>query len=506
MPVNSLRDFLAKLSERGELFRVRKEVDPTTFEVPAIIRHVEEERGQAVFFERLKGYDVAIASNVYGSVSRCAMALDLEPSQREIELYKNDSRGSGVGMAGCTRRSYRLDAYERACIVKMRMALENALERSGEFPIKTVSSSPFKQVILKNGVDILKTIPIIWHCAEDAGPFITAGVWITKDPETGRYGMEIFRSQVTPETYGPNRMGALFSVHSDTHDRLLRYEMRDEPMQAAVVIAAEPAVQMCAAYAAPRGVDEFELAGALKGSSIEMVKCETVDLLVPASAEIVIEGVVLPNVRMAEGPMAEFTDYYREERAPKPVFEARAITYRERPIYHTIMSGMSDEHRTLSALVGWGWERRVLEKLRKEFPTVKAVANNLGSDLFHLVVSMKKLREGDDRRLLYYIMGLDISVFYKYVTIVDDDIDVYNPDQVEWARCMRAGTPDSYVIFPDMYTHNLDPMGRLTGPPAHQRLTVTKLGILATHRVGEVYRRPGPPDEVLQSIRLEDYE
>jgi len=109
MPVNSLRDFLAKLSERGELFRVRKEVDPTTFEVPAIIRHVEEERGQAVFFERLKGYDVAIASNVYGSVSRCAMALDLEPSQREIELYKNDSRGSGVGMAGCTRRSYSQD-------------------------------------------------------------------------------------------------------------------------------------------------------------------------------------------------------------------------------------------------------------------------------------------------------------------------------------------------------------------------------------------------------------
>lgn len=113
---------------------------------------------------------------------------------------------------------------------------------------------------------------------------------------------------------------------------------------------------------------------------------------VPATAEIVGEGVVLPNVRAAEGPMAEFTDY-REERALKPVFEARAITFRNRPIYHSIMSGMSDEHRTLAAMVGWGWERRVLEKLRKEFPTVKAVANNLGSDLFSCLDE-----EGEGRR------------------------------------------------------------------------------------------------------------
>ncbi|MEM1944544.1 MAG: UbiD family decarboxylase [Nitrososphaerota archaeon] len=504
MAISSVRELLGKLEERGEVFRVRREADPRTFEVPAIIRRVEE-AGRAVFFEKLKGYDMSLVSNLYGSVSRCALALGVEPTPEEVRRYRNDSRGSGAGMAGCTRYSYRMTDYERACVIKLRNALEEAIGRASEYPIRTVSSSPIKQVILKNGVDILRTLPVLWHCAEDAGPFVTAGVWITKDPDTGRYGVGIFRGQVTPESYGPNRMGALFSVHSDTHNRLLRYESRGEPMEAAVVFAAEPAVQMSAAYAAPSGVDEFEIAGALRGSPLEMVRCETVDLLVPASAEIVVEGVVLPNVRAAEGPMAEFTDYYREERAPKPVFEARAITFRNRPIYHSIMSGMSDEHRTLAAMVGWGWERRVLEKLRKEFPTVKAVANNLGSDLFHLVVSMRKEREGDERRLLYYIMGLDISVFYKYITIVDDDIDVYNPDQVEWARCMRAGTADSYIVFQDMYTHNLDPMGRMTGPPAHQRLTVTKLGILATHKVGERYRRPGPPDEVLRSIKLEDY-
>ncbi|GBC68824.1 3-octaprenyl-4-hydroxybenzoate carboxy-lyase [archaeon HR01] len=505
MSISSVRELLEELDKRGDVFRVKREVDPRSFQVPAIVRRVEEETGQAVYFERLKGYGMSLASNLYGSVSRCALALGIEPTAEEVARYRNDSRGSGAGMAGCTRYSFGMTDYERACVIKLRNAFEEGLKRASEFPVKTVSYSPIKEVILREDVDILKTIPVIWHCAEDAGPFFTSGIWITKDPDTGQYGMGIFRSQVTPESYGPNRAGVLFSVHSDTYGRLLRYESRGEPMEAAVVFASEPAVQLSAAFAAPKGVDEFELAGALKGSPVEMVKCETVDLLVPANAEIVVEGVVLPNVRMAEGPMAEFTDYYREEKAPKPVFEARAITFRRNPIYHTIMSGMSDEHRTLSAIVGWGWERRVLEKLRKEFPTVKAVANNLGSDLFHLVVSMRKEREGDDKRLLHYIMGLDISVFYKYVTIVDDDIDVYNPDQVEWARCMRAGTPDSYIIFHDMHTHNLDPMGRISGPPAQQRLTVTKLGILATHKVGERYRRPGPPDDVLEAVRLKDY-
>jgi 2,5-furandicarboxylate decarboxylase 1 len=118
---------------------------------------------------------------------------------------------------------------------------------------------------------------------------------------------------------------------------------------------------------------------------------------------------------------------------------------------------------------------------------------------------LEKKREGDDLRLLYYIMGLDISVFAKYVTIVDEDIDVRNPDQVEWARCMRAGEPDDFIMFNQLRTHNLDPMGVLADPPAHQRLVTSKLGILATQKVGDKYRRPGPPDEVLNKIKLEDY-
>lgn len=494
------------MEEKQELVRIPREVDPRNFELSAVIRKVEEETGKAVLFEKVRGFPgKRVMANLYGTMYRIALGLNLEPTQEESKTLSRLSRGSPGGMAGCTRKSYLMDERERASAVKVHDAITHAEINRGKYPTKQVKTSPVKDVVVKSDVNISKTLPVVWHCVEDRGPFITPGVWVSKDPDTGAYGIGVFRAQVTPDTYGPNRTGALFSAHSDTLKRLLRYEERNEAMPIAICIGAEPVIQVAAVYAAATGVEELPIAGALKGQGIEMVPCETIDLMVPANCEAVLEGKMLANMRHEEGPMAEFTDYCREERAPKPVFECSAITHRSDLIYHTLMSGMSDEHRTLSIVVGWGWEGRVLQDLRREFPTVKAVANSAGSDLFHLIVSMEKKREGDDRRLLYYIMGLDIAVLYKYVTIVDDDIDVYNPDQVEWARCMRAGEPDDFVAFSQMYTHNLDPMGIMSGPPAHQRLLTSKLGILATQKVGDRYRRPGPPDEVLEKVKLQDY-
>ena len=502
----STLEFLEILEEKNEIVRVGKEVDPHNFELPAVIRKVEEDLGKAVLFERVKNFPkMRVMANLYGSMYRIAIGLGIEPDQSEIITLSRLSRSSAGGMAGCTRKSYLMDDRERASAVKVHDAIFRAeAERSG-YPVNVVKTSPVKDVIIKSDINISKTIPIIWHCKEDRGPFMTPGVWITRDPDTKEYGMGVFRGQVTPETYGPNKTGALFSAHSDTLKRLLRAEEKNEDMPIAICFGVEPVIQIASVYAAMTGIDEFKVAGALRGRGVEMVRCETIDLMIPANCEVALEGKILSNVRHEEGPMAKFTDYCREERAPKPVFECTAITHSRDAIYQTLMSGMSDEHRTLSIIVGWGWEGRVITKLRQEFPTVKDVAFNAGSDLFHLVVSLEKKREGDDLRLLYYIMGLDISVFAKYVTIVDEDIDVRNPDQVEWARCMRAGEPDDFIIFNQLRTHNLDPMGVMAGPPAHQRLVTSKLGILATQDVGDKYRRPGPPDEVLNDIKLEDY-
>jgi 2,5-furandicarboxylate decarboxylase 1 len=500
------REFLKLLEEKNELVRVNREVDSRNFELPAVIRKVEEDFGKAVIFENVKDFPgISVMANVYGSMHRIALGLGLDPSTAEVKSLSRLSRSGAGGMAGCTRKSFLMNEMERASAVKVHDAIFAAEKNRKSYPMQNAKSSPAKEIVIKSEINISKTLPIVWHCMEDRGPFITPGVWVSKDPDTGQYGMGVFRGQVTPDTYGPNRTGALFSAHSDTLKRLLRYEEKGEDMPIAICFSVEPAIQVAAVYAAMTGIDEFQVAGALNGRGIEMVGCDTIDLMVPASSEIVLEGRMIANMRHEEGPMAEFTDYCREERAPKPVFECSAITHRRNPIYHTLMTGMSDEHRTLSVVVGWGWEGRVLEKLKQEFPTVKDVAFNAGSDLFHLVVSMDKKREGDDLRLLYYIFGLDISVFAKYVTIVDEDIDVHNPDQVEWARCMRAGEPNSFVVTLPIRTHNLDPMGVMTGPPAHQRLVTTKLGIIATQKVGDKFRRPGPPDEVLNKLRIEDY-
>ncbi len=500
------REFLAALETADQLIRIRREVGPRSFELPAVVRKAEEELDKAVLFERVAGYPgTRVMANLYGSLYRIALGLGLAPTPEECRTLGRLSRGGPGGMAGCTRASYLMTERDRAAAVKIKDALARAQAEAARWAPEGVASSPVQDVVVTRDVDIAGRLPVVWHCREDRGPFITPAVWVTRDPDTGAYGMGVFRGQVTPETYGPNRLGALFSAHSDTLKRLLRSEEQGRDLPVAIVIGPEPAAQLAAVYAVPTGVDEFGVASALRGAPLPVVPCKTIDLSVPANAEIVLEGRVLAGARLEEGPMAEFTDYYREERAPKPVVEVSAITHRRDPIYHTLMSGMSDEHRTLSAVVGWGWEGRVLQKLRQEFPTVRAVANNVGSDLFHLVVSMKKQREGDDRRLLHYVMGLEISVFYKYVTIVDDDIDVCNPDQVEWARCMRTGRPDDFVVFHEAYTHNLDPMGVMLGPPAHQRLVTAKLGILATRPIGEPYRRPGPPEEVLEKVRLDEY-
>lgn len=498
--MNDVREFLSVLEEKGELVRIKQKVDPRNFELSAVIRQVEDTTGQAVLFENVDGYKVRVMSNLYGSLYRRALALGLEPTPDEIKRYRSDSRGSGAAMAGFTKRSFALTERDRASAIKLREAVERAEQHHGKFKTKTVSSSPVKEIVIQDCVDMLRTIPVVRHCVEDAGPFMTAGVGITKDPYTGTYNMGIFRNQTTHEDH-PNRVGIIFSVHSDTYRHLMEYEKQDKAMEIAMVFGSEPAVQTAAAYSAIKGVSELELAGAMKGSPIEMVKCETIDLQVPANAEIVLEGQVVPHLRLPEGPMAEFADYCREETSAKPVFEVKAITMRKDAIYHTIMSGMSAEHTTLAMMVGWGWEKRLLTKLRKEFPTVKAVSFNQGSVLFHIVVSLEKRGEGDDRRLLFYIMSLDEAVFAKYVTIVDDDIDVYNADQVEWARCTRAGRPEDYVIFTGMQTHNLDPMGIVTGPPTNLYLTVSKLGILATWKGKERYKRPGPPPDILDRAK-----
>ncbi|MDP2725984.1 MAG: UbiD family decarboxylase, partial [Dehalococcoidia bacterium] len=263
----------------------------------------------------------------------------------------------------------------------------------------------------------------------------------------------------------------------------------------ALCIGLNPFYEICANYTSPHLItgqkySEFDIAGAWMGRPLELVKCETVDLQVPADTEIVIEGYIPPGGRIHEGPMGEYTDYYAYQ-GPTPYIQVTAITMRKNPIYHTLICGHTQEDLYLGALSSLGNEQKANKRVKAAFPNVKAVANHAGSFGFHLVVSMKQRFAGEDRLLLHYMFATSLN---KYITIVDEDIDPYNPEQVEWARAMRAGrNPDDFVV---VRTHTFE-----MDPDSDEKHEVSRLGVLATLPFGEKFVKPGPPMAMQEAMR-----
>jgi UbiD family decarboxylase len=208
---------------------------------------------------------------------------------------------------------------------------------------------------------------------------------------------------------------------------------------------------------------------------------------------VVIEGRIPldKNEKILEGPMAEYTDTYASNE-PQPFIQVTAITHRKDALFHVLLSGRSREHATGGMFVGLGWADYFLTRVRGVFPSVKDASLLAGSHGCHLVVCLEQRYNGEDKQLLHYLMG---TTRYKFITIVDEDIDPHNCEEVEWARNMRAGkNPDDYVIVPKSRAYDLDPC-------KDEEDKVSRLGILATLPFGEKYVRTGPPPEWLEKTR-----
>lgn len=443
MPFRDLREFLALLEERGSLLRVRKPVDPR-FEIAAYIRKTSDRRGPAIFFEKVKGFDIPVVGGVFATRERAFLALETTP-----ETY----------------------------VDKFLSAVEHLV------PPKLVSSGPCKEVIhAGNDVD-LRRFPIPTFSQRDTAPYITLGIAITKDPETGRKNTSIYRMQVK----GPRRLGIMVQ---QLYRQLLRAEARGEGLPIAIAIGTDPVIPIATQWQAPYGTDEMELAGALRGQPVEVVKAETVDLEVPATAEIVIEGTVLPDVREEEGPFGEVTGYYTPA-TPKPVIEVSAITHRKNPIYQAALTGMpTTENHILKQIpmeATYYWE------LRRQHPGVTAVhfppAGGVG---FIAVIGMKQVREFEARNVMATMFGTRRN---KIVIVVDDDIDIYDMEKVMWAVATRCRPEEDIVIFPRLAGSALDPSSKKAGP-------ASGLGIDATRPFGEPFPEvvtvPGVEDVSLE--------
>ena len=292
MPFKDLREFLNLLEEKGELLKTKKPVD-VKFEISSYIRKTSDQHGPALLFENVKNFTMPVVGGVFATRERAFLALESSPQD-----YVN----------------------------RFEHALDHVL------PPKLVSSAPCKDVI-HTGKDVdLTRLPIPTFSEKDPAPFITLGLCISRDPKGGGKNTSIYRLQLK----GRNRLGIMAQ---QLVRQLTEAESIGKGLPIAIAIGTDPVLALATQWMAPYGTDELALAGALRGEPVEVVKAETVDLEVPATAEIIIEGTVLPNVREEEGPFGEVSGYYTPAN-PKPIIEVSAITHRRNPIYQAALTGM----------------------------------------------------------------------------------------------------------------------------------------------------------------------
>lgn len=403
----------------------------------ALVLELEvQKRFPVVVIERPQGFDVPVVANLFSERTRIAH------------------------MVGCKLGEFG-QAWARA--------LANLM------PAVITNEAPAHEVVaLGNDVDATR-LPISRHFEGDAGRYIGSGILICRDPDTGARNLSFQRMQLK----GPNRFGA--SLHSRGHiwEHLQRCEARGRNLEVAVVIGCHPAIYIAAAAKVAMETDELEVAGALIGKPVEVVKCKTIDVEVPADAEYVIEGELVAGTHEDEGPYGEYTGY-STFRSTRNVFEVKAITHKRNPIFLDIIPGYSAEHLLLSRCTR---EAHVYLRLKEMVPTLKAISYPKTGVHFHAYMSFKKTAEGQARQALMLLLGLDSYI--KLAVAVDDDIDVFNEDEVLWALATRFQADTDMFIVPKVFCNQLDPSS-VEGMSA-------KIGLDATKRLefnGERTRLP----------------
>ena len=313
-------------------------------------------------------------------------------------------------------------------------------------PWLEVAEGPAQEVVHTQDIDLLKLLPIPTHNEFDSGPYISAGLTIARDPETGVQNVAIHRCQIS----GPDRIGILLLPrHTDHFYR--KAEAAGQALEVALVIGVDPATLLSSQAIVPVGRDELEIAGALRGKPLDVLRCKTNQVRVPAQAEIVIEGRLLQRTREPEGPFGEFPQYYGE-RADRHVLHVDAVTHRVKPIFHTIVGG-GLEHLLLGAIPR---EATILATLQRSFPGVRDVHLSLGGvGRYHLYIKLHKTQEGEGKNVLLGAFAAHYDI--KHAVVVDLDVDIHDPAEVEWAISTRFQADRDTVIISHSQGSKLDP-------------------------------------------------
>ncbi|WIV12559.1 UbiD family decarboxylase [Proteiniborus sp. MB09-C3] len=426
MEKQMLRATLRKLEQFRELEVCNVTVDPK-FELGAVLRYFENEK--PILFNKVKGYDMPVVGGLYGNRELYYMMTDTTPEER---LFKY------------------MDAI------------------ANPQPARLVDNGPVKENIVTRNIDIQRMLPVPTSHGKDASSFITAGMFVVRDPETGYTHMAVRRFQV----HKGNIINALISGHSPAlREQFAEFEKMNKPLECAVVLGYDATFLLASQIGSRKyGLNKYEVDSALRGEPLELVKCHSVDLEVPAYAEMVLEGVLLPNRREIEGPFGELMNYYGEV-APNPVMEVRTIMHRNNPIFQHAFP-CREEHLA-NGLV----REAELYAAVKNMVDVKDVNITVGGGCrLHAIISINKKKEGDGKAAILAAFGAFYDI--KHVVVVDEDIDIYDVKSVELALASRVQASQDVVIVPGALGSGLE--------ASHVARGVTdKMGIDATKPLGE---------------------
>ena len=364
-------------------------------------------------------------------------------------------------------------------------------------PIEEVDKkdAPVKELILKgNDVDLGK-LPISKHCEKDSGKYITTGCMICKDPDNGIPNVGIYRNEVK----GKNQLGCMMNPAQHAAQIKRKYQELQKPMEIAIFIGHHPAVFIGASSKGPLEHNELEIMGALLGEPLTVTRGETVDLTVPAYAEIVIEGVIRPESFVIDGPFAEYAGYYggRKEVA---LIEVTAITMRQDAIYHDLYPSYR-EHTLAGVLCR---EAQLYRRIKETVPSLVGLhLPPSGNSFYHLYISIKKRVQGEGKLAALAALGTNADI--KHVVVVDDDIDIHNDEEVLWAISTRVEADLDVTIIPFVFGAHLDPSAygetRFNGGPMTSKVIIDATKPLTLPFAERVV----PNKEIWERINLKDY-
>ena len=475
MAFKDLRDFIDLLEQEGELKRIQTEVDPY-LEVTEISDRTLRRGGPALLFENVKGSSLPLLANLFGNTRRIALAM----GQEDLEGLRDVGKLLAF-LREPTPPSGWKDLWQSLPSYKSVLNISPNVKRA----------APCQEIVIKEDDIDLSMFPIQTCWPGDAGPLVTWPLVITKGPEKERQNLGIYRMQLI----GPNKLIMRWLSHRggalDFRDWKLKHPGENFPVS--IALGADPATILATVTPVPDSLSEYAFAGLLRGGKTDIVKSQTNELQVPASAEIVLEGVIEPDEIADEGPYGDHTGYYNEVEQ-FPVFTVKRITHRKDPLYHSTYTGRPPDE---PAMLGVALNEVFVPLLQKQFPEISDFYLPAEGCSYRMaVVSMKKQYAGHAKRVMMGIWSFLRQFMYtKFIVVVDDDVDIRSWEDVIWAITTRIDPIRDTVLIDNTPIDYLDFASPVSG-------LGSKMGLDATNKwLGETERQWGTPIEMSTEVK-----